>query len=62
MNSVPLTLIGDAKIVGYGNDETTGKQIEEAIRYCLTNTCNDLVAPVLESQSREEAEKQSSTE
>ncbi len=56
VNSVPLTLIGDAKIVGYGSNETTGKQIEEAIQYCLVNTCSDLVAPALASQAQQEVE------
>ncbi len=53
VNSVPLTLIGDVKIVGYGSDETTGKQIEEAVQYCLENTCADLVAPVLAAREVE---------
>jgi len=54
---VPFTLIGDAKIVGYGSNETTGKQIEEAIQYCLTNTCTDLVALVLASRAQQEVEE-----
>lgn len=57
VNSVPLTLIWDTKIVGYSSDTTTGKQIEEAIQYCLTNTCTDFVAPVLESRAQQEVKK-----
>lgn len=62
VNSVPLTLVGDTKIIGYSTDESTGKQIEEAVQYCLTNTCPDLVAPVLASRSKKEAEKQAVAE
>jgi thiol:disulfide interchange protein len=58
VNSIPLTLIGDEKIVGYSSDATQGKQIDEAIQYCLTNTCADLVLPILELQSKKDAEKQ----
>ena len=57
VNSVPLTLIWDAKIVWYWSDETTGKQIEEAIQYCLANTCIDLVAPILESRAQQGVEE-----
>jgi hypothetical protein len=47
--------------VGYGSDETTGKQIEEAIQYCLANTCTDLVAPILESGAQQEVKKNEGT-
>jgi len=57
VNSIPLTLIGDAKIVGYSSDATQGQQIDEAIQYCLENTCIDLVAPVLESHTQQEVKK-----
>ncbi len=43
--------------MGYGSDETTGKQIEEAVQYCLANTCTDLVAPILESGAQQEVEE-----
>jgi hypothetical protein len=57
INGVPLTLIGDAKIVGYGEKSTTGQQIDEAIQYCLKNTCNDLVWPVLNNDQVEDVQK-----
>ena len=53
VNGVPLTLIGDEKIVGYGEDSNTGQQIDDAIRYCIENVCNDLVRPVLAKQKAE---------
>ncbi len=37
---VPTTFIGDFEpIVGYGSDETTGKQIEDKVAYCIQNGC-----------------------
>ncbi len=56
VNSVPVTLVGDKKIIGYWTDATTGKQIEEAVVYCLQNQCPDLVAPVLASRNQQERE------
>ncbi len=39
---VPTTFIGDFEpIVGYGSDETTGKQIEDKVAYCIQNGCID---------------------
>ncbi len=36
---VPAIFIGDEAIIGYLNDETTGKAIEEAVLNCLTKEC-----------------------
>ena len=39
---VPMTFIGDFKpLVGYRNDEISGKTIEDRIRYCTTLSCVD---------------------
>ncbi len=39
---VPTTFIGNFEpIVGYGSDETTGKQIEDKVIYCIENGCID---------------------
>ncbi|MEI6710761.1 MAG: hypothetical protein WCK88_00350 [bacterium] len=59
INGVPLTLIGDAKIVGYSIDTITGKQIDEAIQYCLKNTCTDLVGPILSAKGGQELPQKS---
>jgi len=39
---VPATFICDDYIVGYGSDETTGKQIEDKVRNCIEHGCTDL--------------------
>lgn len=56
VNSVPVTLVGDKKIIGYWTDATSGKQIEEAVLYCLQNQCPDYVAPVLASRNQQKIE------
>ena len=39
---VPMTFIGNFKpVVGYRNNEVTGKIIEDRIRYCMTLSCID---------------------
>jgi len=50
---VPAIFIGDEAIIGYLNDETTGKAIEKAVENCLTVVC---VNP-LEKLNCEEKEK-----
>jgi thiol-disulfide isomerase/thioredoxin len=42
VEGVPTTFIGDFEpIVGYLNQETTGKDIEEKARYCIQHGCAD---------------------
>lgn len=36
---IPAIFIGDEAIIGYLNDETTGKAIKEAVLNCLTEVC-----------------------
>jgi len=36
---VPVTFIGDNALVGFS--EKTGMQIEQAIKYCIKNSCED---------------------
>lgn len=45
--AVPLILVGDAVFVGYGEDLTSGAEIEAAVRACLVKACPDPVAPRL---------------
>jgi hypothetical protein len=45
--AVPLTLVGDAAMVGYGTDETTGAELRRMIGYCLSADCPDIVASTL---------------
>ncbi len=47
MGGVPLTFIGDEVIVGYGSDQTTGKDIKDRVEFCLTNNCDDTLFEIL---------------
>ncbi len=38
---VPTIFIGGKTVIGYGGDQTTGKEIEEAVRFYLENSCPD---------------------
>ena len=39
---VPATFICDDYVVGFGSEETTGKEIEEKVKNCLEHGCTDL--------------------
>ena len=45
--AVPLTLVGDASMVGYATDETSGAELMRGIAYCMASACPDTVAPTL---------------
>ncbi len=45
---VPAIFIGGEVIVGYLGDQTTGRQIEEAVKDCLANECLDPLANINE--------------
>jgi len=47
VSGVPLTIINNEPIVGYYNDETTGKQIEDLILQCLNSSCIDSVKEII---------------
>jgi hypothetical protein len=47
--AVPLTLVGDASMVGYGGDETSGAELRRMIGYCLASGCPDTVGPLLQA-------------
>jgi cytochrome c biogenesis protein CcdA/glutaredoxin len=40
---VPQTYIGDSVVIGYSDDETTGKLIEQRIQECLQIGCNQTI-------------------
>lgn len=46
ISGVPLTVVGNRYFIGYYNDATTGRDIEEVVKFCLTTNCPDLVAPL----------------
>jgi len=53
VNAVPFTIIGEKHIQGYLNDETTGKEIEDHIKYCSSSKCNDPVSEILAINTEE---------
>lgn len=52
--SIPFTIIGDKYIVGFGGEETTGKYIEELVKYNLETECPDLVGNVISEKEKED--------
>ncbi|MGI5826425.1 MAG: hypothetical protein ACOX50_03365 [Patescibacteria group bacterium] len=57
ISGVPFTVIGDHHFAGYLNDETTGVQIEEAIKCALETGCSDVVESLIKPVTNEEEEK-----
>lgn len=47
ISGVPLTIINDQAIIGYYNDETTGKQIENLVISCLNTDCKDSIKEII---------------
>lgn len=47
VSGVPLTIINNEAIIGYYNDETTGKQIENLVLKCLNSSCLDSVKEII---------------
>ncbi len=45
--AVPLTVVGDAPMVGYASDATSGAELRRLIERCLASGCPDAVGPVL---------------
>jgi len=43
-SGVPFTVIGEEYIIGYLNDQITGKEIEEKVECAINNGCSDLVS------------------
>lgn len=50
--SVPLTFVGDAHMVGYDRDATTGAELKRLIDQCAARGCTDAVGPVLQRFAR----------
>lgn len=50
VSGVPFTLIGREYIIGFYNEETTGKQIEEKIQCAIKDGCFDLAGEIMNNQ------------
>jgi len=61
ITGVPLTIIDNQTIVGYYNDQTTGKQIEDLILKCLNAECADWVKEIVFSDRIATTKRQSSS-
>lgn len=48
ITGVPFTVIWKQTISWFLNEDTTGKEIENAIKYCIENDCEDIVWELLE--------------
>ncbi|MDP2927133.1 MAG: glutaredoxin [bacterium] len=48
--AVPVIFIGEKTIIGYADDETTGKEIKEAIKFCQENSCSDPLEKIKEEE------------
>ena len=54
---VPAAFIGDKFVIGYLNEETTGVRIENMLKQCLENGCQDPIHELKQCECEEEAEK-----
>jgi len=50
ISGVPLTIINNQPIIGYYNDESTGKQIEDLVIKCLNSDCQDSIKDIIVPQ------------
>ena len=50
---VPFTVIGNAHLVGYLNDATTGSQIKSLVDKCLREECPDVVGNIIQGTAPE---------
>jgi thiol-disulfide isomerase/thioredoxin len=50
---VPFTVVGEHYFVGWYNEETTGKAIEEALLCAINEDCPDIVSSIIESKNEE---------
>ena len=46
--AVPLTVVGEAAIVGYASDATTGAELRRLVASCLARGCPDTIGPLLQ--------------
>ncbi len=56
-SGVPFTVIGEEYLIGYLNDQTTGKEIEEKVKCAIDNGCSDLVSNLTPEEKASEVEK-----
>jgi thiol-disulfide isomerase/thioredoxin len=52
--AVPLIVVGDAVMVGYASDATSGAEIRRRIEGCLAKGCPDIVGPLVQAEGEGE--------
>ena len=58
VSGVPFAVIGKKQFIGYLNDETTGKEIEEAVKCAVENGCEDLIAGLSSEENTQQPKEQ----
>jgi hypothetical protein len=52
--AVPLTLVGDAAMVGYDSDETSGAELKRRIDHCLAAGCPDTIGALIRASGSDD--------
>lgn len=58
VSGVPFTVVCTQYFIGWYNEETTGKALEDAIKFVLENNCSDVVSNLMTSKPENELEYQ----
>lgn len=58
---VPLTIIGSQTIVGYLDDQTTGRGITDLLDLCAVDGCQDVVGQIISEKNQAQIDKQKNT-
>lgn len=61
VSGVPFTAIGKHHFSGYYTDETTGKEIEDAVKCAVENGCEDIVGTITKESVESTQESQTQT-
>jgi len=59
---VPVTIVGQETIVGYFNDEITGKRLKNLVTKCSIQTCSDFVGDFIADKDQQEIVRQKEKE
>ncbi len=58
ISGVPFTIVGGQYFPGYGDDQTHGAAIEEAVLYCFDNPCPDILQAMTEVDSPDQLDEE----
>lgn len=61
ISGVPFTVVGEEHFIGWYDDQSTGKSVEEAVKCAIDNGCRDVAGEVLaaEEKKNDQAEQKS---